>query len=110
VHRGQFLKKAVKASGISITTLIKRAGYSRTSYYNHIDNKDLPLDIIAQYGKALGIDFSISMPQIKELKNFIYRAPLTLEDAILEISYWKEKYYGILEKYNSSIEERLPKK
>jgi hypothetical protein len=109
VHRGQLLKKAVKSSGIPITTLIKRVGYSRTSYYNHIDDKDLPLDTIAQYGKALGIDFSINIPQIKELKNFIYKPPLNLEDAIQEINYWKDKYYEVLEKYNFSIEQRLPK-
>ena len=110
MHRGQVLKKAVKESGIPVTTLIRRVHYSRTSYYNHIDNKDLSLDIIAQYGKALGIDFSVNFPQLKHVENFINKTPLNIEDAISEINYWKDKYYELLEKYNFSIEERLPKK
>jgi hypothetical protein len=110
VHRGELLKKAVKDSGIPVTTLIKRMQFSRTSYYNHIDNKDLPLDILAQYGKALGIDFSVKFPQLKHVENFINKAPLNIEDAISEINYWKDKYYELLEKYNSSIEEKLSKK
>jgi hypothetical protein len=83
--------------------------FSRTSYYNHINNKDLSLDILAQYGKALGIDFSVDIPQLKQVQNFIRKAPLNLKDAISEINYWKDKYYELLEKYNFSIEERLPK-
>lgn len=110
MHRGELLKKAVKDSGIPVTTLIKRMQFSRTSYYNHIDNKDLPLDILVQYGKVLGIDFSVNFPQLKHLENFINKTPLNLEDAISEINYWKDKYYELLEKYNLSIEEKLPKK
>lgn len=110
MHRGQLLKKAVKDSGIPVTTLIKRVHFSRTTYYNHIDNKDLPLDILVQYGKALGIDFSVNFPQLKHIESFTNKKPLNLEDAISEINYWKDKYYELLEKYNFSIEEKLPKK
>ena len=110
MHRGKLIEKAVKDSGIPVTTVIKRVGWSRTSYYNHIDKKDLPLDIIAQYGKALGVDFSIDIPEIKDIENFIHKPPLNIEDAILQINYWKDKYYESLEKYNASIEERLRKR
>lgn len=110
MHRGQLLKKVVKSSGVSITALIKKVNYSRTSYYNHIDNKDLPLDIIAQYGKALGYDFSKNFPEIKELNNFIDKIPLTIEQATTEINYWKQRYYDLLEKYNELMEQRFHKK
>lgn len=110
MHRGKLIKKAVEESGRSITTLVQRAGWSRTTYYNHIANKDLPLDIIAQYGKALGIDFSIEIPEIKDIKNFVQNPPINLEEASLQINYWKDKYYEVLEKYNALIEKTLNEK
>lgn len=110
MHRGQLVQKIVIKSGIPVATLVKRIGISRTSYYNHINDQNLKLDIIAKYGKALGYDFSINIPQLNDVNNFITKTPVTLEQAIVEIDYWKEKYFEVLEKYNSSMEERLLKR
>ncbi len=107
VHRGKLIEKAVRKSGRSVTTVVKRAGWSRTTYYNHIANKDLPLEVIAQYGRALGIDFSIDIPQIREIQNFVHNPPISIDEAAIQINYWKDKYYEVLGKYNALIEKAL---
>lgn len=110
MHRGQLLKNIVRNSGISVTTLVKRVGYSRTTYYNHINNKNLELDILDQYGRALGYDFSKDIPEINQIKSFIEREPLTIKEAISQRDQWKAKYFELIEKYNSLLEEKVIKK
>lgn len=78
---------------------------SRTTFYNHINKKDLSLDIIAKYGRTIGYDFSVEFPEIKRVETFINaKEPRTLEEAIAERSMWREKYYDVLEKYNKCME------
>ena len=92
---------------MTVTKVAKRAGYTRTTYYNHIENKDLSLDIIDRYGKALGYDFAADIPEIKEVKTFIEKAPKTIEEAIQQRDQWKAKYINILERYYLLLEENL---
>lgn len=99
---------------MNIIVVAKRAGYSRSSYYNHILDPELSFDILREYGKALKHDFSIELP---ELNNHIiveeetedYIKPSTLEQALKLAEKWKAKYYLLLEKYNQLLEEKIRK-
>lgn len=78
---------------------------SRTTYYNHINNKDLSIDIIAKYGRAIGYNFSSEFPEIRRAEAFINtKEPKTFEEAMTERNIWREKYYEVLEKYNNCME------
>jgi hypothetical protein len=109
VHRGQVLERVVKQSSFNIKNVIARMNISRTTYYNHINNKDLSIDIIAKYGRAIGYDFSSEFPEIKRAEAFIKaKEPKTFEEAMLERNMWREKYYDVLEKYNNCMERLAP--
>jgi len=105
VHRGEILERVVKQSSLSIKKVIARMNISRTTYYNHINNKDLSIDIIAKYGRVIGYNFSSEFPEIKRTEAFINtKEPKTFEEAMIERNTWREKYYDVLEKYNTCME------
>jgi hypothetical protein len=112
-HRGEVLQTAVTESGLSITSLVKRVGYSRSSYYNHILDPQLDFGILEQYGKVLKHDFSINFPEINnqllQEDPEEYNRPVTIEQAIKTAERWKEKYYTLLEKYQELLEGKLKK-
>lgn len=107
MHRGDLLDRIVKSSAISIKMLTARLGYSRTTYYNHIRNKDLPLEILNKYGRALGYDFSQDIPEMPETLNFINTIPLSIEEAVRQRDIWKARYYELLEKHNAYLEGKM---
>ena len=112
-HHGEILEEAVKKSGISITALADKVGYSRSAYYKHIIDAYLPFDILEQYGKVLKHDFSIDLPEMKKLRfeedPEEYAQPTSIEQAVQQRDYWRNKYYGLLEKHQQLLEERLKK-
>ena len=55
-HRGQLLKRLVAENGISISKLVKKVGISRSSFYNHIEDPDLSVDILIKYGQVLHVN------------------------------------------------------
>lgn len=106
LHRGKLLEKVVKSSGIKIEIVTKKAGYSRTSYYNHIKEGDLSINILMQYGRPLNYDFSNDIPEMEALMLLDNPQPSTLPQAIKEIEKWRNKYYMLMEKYNELLERR----
>jgi hypothetical protein len=112
-HRGEVLQTVVTESGLSITALVKRVGYSRSSYYNHIFDPQLDFGILDQYGKVLKHDFSTNFPemsnQLLQEDTEEYNKPTTIEQATRMAEKWKGKYYALLEKYHELLEERLKK-
>lgn len=105
IDRGEIVKNAVEASELSIKVIIKKAGYkSTTSYYRHIQMADLSLEIVKRYGKALSHDFSIDIPEIKAIEAFIENEnPKTIQEALKERDFWRDKYYAALEKNNELL-------
>jgi hypothetical protein len=110
-HRGEILRLAVNESGLSITLITKKARYSRSSYYNHVEDPELPYEVLERYGRALKHDFSEEFPQINSLRleeeEIEYGRPDTLEKALQQLDRYKEKYYELLEKYNKLLEEKF---
>ena len=105
---------AVGASGLSKEDVAKKAGYTRSAYYKHIENPNLDYHILIAYGKALKHDFTEEFPDMPrymiEEPEEAYGKPKTIEDAIRLVEQWKHKYLELLEKYNRLIEERVKMK
>ncbi|MCZ4319909.1 hypothetical protein O4H26_13020 [Aequorivita viscosa] len=106
VHRGEILENAIKVRGIAIKVAASKAGYSRSSYYKHIDQKDLSLHILIRYGSNLEIDFSKDIPELNSIDYSESGNPKTLKEALNQNNILKEKYYSLLEKYNELLESR----
>ena len=109
IHRGEVLNAVVKRSGLKVSDVTKRAGYSRASFYNHISIPDLSYDILDVYGRVLNYDFSEEFPEM--IKYVAFMEPTVeygnSDQLRKEINRWKDKYFVLLEKYNILIEEKL---
>ncbi|HEX7844212.1 MAG TPA: helix-turn-helix transcriptional regulator [Chitinophagaceae bacterium] len=109
-NRGQVLATAVEATGLKKENVAKKAGYSRSAYYKHIESPDLDYSILIAYGKAINHDFTDEFPDMPKYllsePDEIYGRPKTLEEAIALIMQWKNKYLELVDKYNRLLEER----
>lgn len=114
MHRGALLQQVVAQSGFTITFITKRAGFSRSSFYNHIADKDLSLETLIEYGSILKYDFLKEHPELtghlaKETQGKYddTLAPSTIEQALQQRDAWKEKYFELLEKYQKILELQI---
>ena len=110
-HRGEILRDAVNERGMNITKLMKKVNYSRSTYYNHILDPDLPYEVLEKYGKAMSHDFSDEFPNFSgfrlEDEPAEYGRPETLEKALEQMDMYRDKYQDILEKYQKLLEEKI---
>lgn len=106
-NRGEFLNKIITQKGTNIGKLLERMGYHRTTYYNHIKQSKLDYAILAKYAKEIPYDFTTEFPEMRqynyspESENNIR----SIKDIEADRNKWKEKYYDLLEKYNSLLEQ-----
>lgn len=114
IHRGEILQYAVQQNELSITQIAKKAGYSRASYYNHIEDPHLSYEVLQRYGKAIKYDFTT---EFDEMRKYVFDGaeeyrlpPKTFEEALEERDYWRNKYLHLLERHNQLIEEKLQNK
>ncbi len=115
MHYGEILREVADKSELTITQVAKKAGFNRTTFYNHIVNPELPFHILERYGRVLNFDFTAKIPEMQKFKNFedpavLYKTPDTLEEVLLQRDIWRDRYYELLEKYNKVIEEALASK
>lgn len=114
IHRGQLLANVVKDSGLNKTALARKAGYSRSSYYKHIEDPDLGYHILFAYGKALKHDFTEDLPEmpkyLMEEPEEEYSQQVTLKEAIKQRDYWKDKFYELLDRYHKLREDSPDKR
>ena len=107
------MQAAVNSSGLSVTVVAERTGYSRSTYYYHILDPELPFEILQKYGKALNYDFTADFPDmtkhILEEDEKKYIRPTNLEQAVRQLEILREKYFALLEKYQQLLEEKLKK-
>jgi len=106
-HKGEIVERAVRASGYSLTGLVKRIGKSRRWIYNAFENPNLSIDYVLEIGKVIHYDFSNEINELKNVKR-TFQEPLVNDYTTEEntVAFWKDKYYKLLEKYNSLLEER----
>jgi ACT domain-containing protein len=106
-HRGSLLEAAVKESSINITQMVKRMGIARGTYYNHKSDPNLSFEQLAKYGRVLKHDFSQDLPEMKQYAlhepEALYGTPATINEAIEQRDYWREKYYQLMEKYHDLV-------
>ncbi len=116
-HRGEILEAVMTEGRYNISAITKKARFSRSSYYNHIRDPELPLEIFERYGRAMKHDFSEEFPLIANLRleeeETDYNRPQTLEEAQERIDFLMEKLlklneeYRVLNtKYNQLLEQR----
>jgi hypothetical protein len=111
IHRGEALQAAIKNSDLTIKQITSRARFSRSSYYNHIADANLPFDILTRYGKVLKYDFTADIPGMEKYQlndEVVPRPqPKSFDEAIVDRDYWRDKYISLLEKYNEMIESKV---
>lgn len=110
LHRGEIIEKAIRESGYSITTVAQRLGKSRRWMYLLFENPAVSIELILQIGKIIYHDFSLEFPEIiqgKKIANEPENSGYVNND---EISFWKEKYFKLLEEYNALLKKELEKK
>lgn len=115
IHYGELLREAADKSDLSITQIAKRAGFNRSTFYNHIVNPDLAFHILERYAKVLQFDFATVIPEMRKFQRFeepniLYKIPENMEEAIQQRDAWRDRYYDLLERYNSLIEDVLKNK
>lgn len=114
IHRGQVLQAVVEATRFNKEEVAEKAGYTRSSYYKHINDPDLPYSTLIKYGRALNYDFKADIPDMPEymMEEPVedYDKELTFEEAKRSIEYWKNKYIDLLERYNGVMEELRSRK
>lgn len=104
IDKGAVLKKAVKNSGISITEVAKRAGYGRVTYYLHIANPDLKLDVLYKYAIAINYDFRDEIPEmVKYYERKMESNLSTFEKIEADRNLWRDEYARILKEKNELI-------
>jgi hypothetical protein len=110
LHRGEIIEKAIRESGYSITIVAQRLGKSRRWMYLLFENTAVSIELILQIGKIIYHDFNLDFPEIIQGKK-VTNEPENKGDAIKEeVSFWKEKYFTLLEEYNALLKQELGKK
>jgi hypothetical protein len=108
LHRGEIIEKVIRESGYSITTIAQKLGKSRRWMYLLFDNPNVPIDLILQIGKIIYHDFSLEFPEIIKGQYVSNEDPKEYQKT--NDSFWKEKYFTLLEEYNSLLKKELDKK
>jgi hypothetical protein len=110
LHRGEIIEKAIRESGYSITKVAQRLGKSRRWMYLLFDNPSVSIELILQIGKIIYHDFSLEFPEITFGKKVTSEPEIKGYVSKDEVSFWKEKYFALLEEYNALLKQKFGKK
>ncbi len=95
-HRGEIIEKAIRRSGIPLTSIARKIGKSRQWVYLLFQNPNVSLNIVVQIGKIIYYDFSSEIKGLNTV-NENFREPNY--DNTNDDDNWKEKYYQLMEEY-----------
>jgi hypothetical protein len=104
VHRGEIVEQAIRKSGIPIATIAKRLGKSRRWMYLMFENPDVPIEVISHIGQIIHHDFSDRIPALSDKMQIISDEEMKYTFT-RNIEYWKNKYFDLLEEYNSLLKK-----
>ena len=110
VHRGEKLEKAIRESGISISSIARRLGKSRKHMYNLFLNPQISIDVMLEVGKIIHYDFLKDLEYFSKTDTSAIRAAESDEKEYDSVEYWKNKYLKLLEKYNKLLEDQAKQK
>ena len=119
------MEKAVRESGYSITRLAEKMEVSRRHVYNLFESDKIDWDVIVQIGTIIKYDFSKDFKElvqfgpishvndpagayIRGVKGKLQPAKMGPKELALEVSYWKNRYIELLEKYNDALLSKVP--
>lgn len=110
-HKGEILEKAVRDSGMPLTKLTKKLSRSRRWIYNAFENPNVSIEYILEIGKIIHHDFTDDISELKKYRTMtseVLTEEKTQKERNCEDSteFWKNKYLGILEKYNILLERK----
>lgn len=97
-HRGEIIERAVRDSGIKLTSIAKKLGKTRQWMYLTFENPNVPLDVVLAIGKIIFYDFSEEITSLQK--------PMKVEEKEaqeykkLDENYWKEKYFNLMEEHH----------
>jgi AcrR family transcriptional regulator len=102
IHRGYVLRDVAHRSTFPIDEIARRAGYSRSSFYKHIEKEDLDYAILERYGKVLGYDFTKDFPKMGKYMFFekdLLLKPVDYNEALESLEVLQRKHYELLEEH-----------
>lgn len=108
-HRGQLVEKAIRESGVPLTTVSVKLGKSRRTLYNYFQQTDLSVEVIDRIGKIIHVDFTDILQGSAYKKQLSSVHSKNAEDPAQEYSaeYWKNKYIEVLEQLNSLLYDKM---
>ena len=107
MHRGALLERVVKSSAMPVKQVVSAMHLSRMSFYNHVKDKDLPREVLHEYGRSLCYDFSRDLTDIREIDHILSIEPSTLEEAIRQMEAWRERFYQLVEEFHAYLDDLL---
>lgn len=94
IHRGELLAKAIAKSQLKKTTVSKLLKFSTRYLYDLVQKESIPNDEMIRFGKALGYDFTLDLPEL--LEYMAITAPVDLSNLNIQ---FREKYYKLMEEH-----------
>lgn len=112
-HRGEVVRKILDDLDVNKTHLAKKIGVHRDTINNWSKEPNLSFEKIRKIGNAIDYDFSrdfpdypySSPPGVEESSTPYEPEFITIEDCVEDRNRWRIKYYQLLEKYASLMEE-----
>ncbi|GAA4914777.1 helix-turn-helix domain-containing protein [Mucilaginibacter defluvii] len=115
VHHGHIVERVIRREGYSISEIARLSKVNRRSVYNWFNQQFLKADIIYKIGVIINHDFSVEFPHLFKSDDFKRTAEVgnntqqnftqseQASDPQNNVSYWKDKYIALLEKYNDVL-------
>ena len=77
-HRGEIIEKAIRNSGIPLTSIARKVGKSRQWVYLLFQNPNVSLNVVIQIGKIIYHDFSGEIKGLTSDVNHFHLSTLLL--------------------------------
>lgn len=110
LHHGQIVERIIRRNGHSISELARLAKVNRRSVYNWFNQRNLKPEIIFRIGCVLNYDFSSEFPNLFSKEEFVRQNTPLISDLLpkvtsdkAEVTFWKDKYIDLLERYNQLL-------
>ena len=107
-HLGKVVEKVIRRDGHSISAISRLLRVNRRSVYNWFEQPRLRPEIIYRIGCIIKHDFSMELPDIFSPTDFEFNSPekesivaFGGDQPVKDDAYWKEKYYALLERYDT---------